>query len=53
LKTFESGEKCEQYIQNHADERIVLIVSANLGRYFVPVIHGLKQIVAILFIHRT
>src|SRR5688572_17749205 len=48
FKIFDDIEKCELYIHSLAiDERIVFIVSGQLGREIVPRIHEIKQISSI------
>ncbi|UJR12819.1 hypothetical protein I4U23_016993 [Adineta vaga] len=47
LKTFETNEECRTYIERSVDEKIVLIISGNLGQDLVPEIHYLEQIVAV------
>jgi hypothetical protein len=43
LRTFDNGDKCEEYIRQVTKEKIVLIVSGSLGRQVVPRIHDLPQ----------
>src|SRR5690349_296639 len=48
LKKFEDGEECKQYIkQRTKHDRLVLIVSSELGRQVIPAIHKLRQVSAI------
>jgi len=48
LKTFEDGDKCEEYIRSvPKDDRIVLIISGRFGEIIVPRIHSLRQISSI------
>ena len=48
LKTFEDVEQCQQYIQFVSPyDRLVLIVSGQLGRQIVPNIHKLQQVSSI------
>lgn len=48
LKTFDNENQCENYISSISKEdRIVLIVSGQLGRTIVPRIHHLPQILSI------
>src|ERR1700722_4333463 len=48
LKTFENSDQCEKYIRSVSkDDRIVLIVSGQLGREIVPRIHKLRQVFSI------
>ena len=48
LKTFQDGEECKQYIEHRQKhDRLVLIVSSQLGRQVVPAIHKLRQVSAI------
>jgi hypothetical protein len=45
LTTFDDDNKCEEYIRSTPkDDRIVLIVSGQLGQKIVPRIHQLRQI---------
>jgi hypothetical protein len=45
LKTFETVDKCEEYIQSiSSEERIILIVSGRLGQEILPRIHQLRQV---------
>ena len=48
LKKFEDKHMCQQYIEHRPKEdRLVLIVSGQLGQELVPRIHHLKQICSI------
>ncbi len=48
LRTFEDLHICEQYISCSSEQdRVVLIVSGQLGRQIVPRIHQLRQLSAI------
>ncbi len=48
LTTFDDENECEEYIRSISkDDRIVLIVSGQLGQQFVPRIHQLQQIFSI------
>ncbi|CAF3375647.1 unnamed protein product [Rotaria socialis] len=48
LKTFDDEEECHKYIVSTlADDRIVFIVSGQLGQTIVPKIHQLPQIILI------
>jgi hypothetical protein len=48
LKIFENSGECEQYIKSvSVEDRIVLIVSGQLGREIVPRIHPLEQLLSI------
>jgi hypothetical protein len=48
LKTFENPNQCEQYIKSMSlEDRIVLIVSGQLGRELVPRIHPLEQLLSV------
>lgn len=48
LTTFEDEAKCEEYVLSVAkDDRIVLIVSGQLGSNLIPRVHPLRQISAI------
>ncbi len=45
VKTFEQIDQCEQYIQSvSSQDRILLVVSGQLGEQLVPKIHELRQI---------
>ncbi|CAF2356730.1 unnamed protein product [Rotaria sp. Silwood2] len=44
---FDDSEKCLEFIQSHAQERIVLIVSGRLGQILVPHIHEFPQLISI------
>jgi uncharacterized protein (DUF4213/DUF364 family) len=48
LTIFDDDNECEDYIRSVSkDDRIVLIVSGQLGRKIVPRIHQLRQITSI------
>ena len=48
LTTFDDDKECEEYIRSISkDDRIVLIVSGQLGQQFVPRIHQLQQVFSI------
>lgn len=48
LKTFDDPKKCEQCIRSMpVTDRIVLIVSGQLGRQIVPSIHPLEQLLSV------
>jgi len=48
LETFENPTECEQYIRSMlVEDRIVLIVSGQLGREIVPRIHSLEQLLSV------
>jgi hypothetical protein len=48
LKAFDDPDECEQHIKRALKEdRIVLIVSGQLGRQLVPRIHSLDQLLSI------
>ncbi len=48
LKPFENPNQCEQYIRvMSVEDRVVLIVSGQLGRDIVPRIHHLQQLLSI------
>jgi hypothetical protein len=48
LKTFDDANQCEQCIKSvPVEDRIVLIVSGQLGREIVPRIHSLEQVLSI------
>lgn len=45
IKLFRQVDKCEEYIQSLSKiDRVILIVSGQLGREIVPKIHQLRQI---------
>jgi hypothetical protein len=46
LYTCDDKDKCEQYIRNITQEKVVLIVSGALGQEIVPNIHNLSQLSA-------
>jgi hypothetical protein len=53
LRKFEDRHECEQYIEQRAqDERLVLIVSGELGQEIVPRIHHMRQVTSI-YVYRT
>jgi hypothetical protein len=43
LQTFDNSDKCEQYVRQITQEKVVLIVSGSLGRHIVPRLHDLPQ----------
>jgi hypothetical protein len=43
LRTFENIDKCEQYIRQITEEKVVLIVSGGFGQQIVPRLHDLPQ----------
>ncbi|CAF5027873.1 unnamed protein product, partial [Rotaria magnacalcarata] len=48
LETFENDKQSECYIQSlSSDDRVVLIVSGQLGQIIVPHIHSLRQLSSI------
>lgn len=48
FKTFEDLNDCQKYIQSVSlNDRIVLIVSGQLGRQLIPKIHQLEQLSSI------
>jgi hypothetical protein len=48
LKKFQDVEQCQQYIeQTSQKDRLVLIVSGQLGQEIVPSIHKLRQVISI------
>jgi hypothetical protein len=48
LRTFEDENECERYIRSSSsDDRIVLIVTGQLGRQLIPRIHQLRQVCSI------
>ena len=47
LRTFETSKECKSYIQRHAEEKIVLVVSGTLGQQLVPEVHHLAQVNAV------
>jgi hypothetical protein len=48
LKLLEDCDKCEQYIRSKpTTDRVILIVSGQLGREIVPRIHSLQQLSSI------
>jgi response regulator RpfG family c-di-GMP phosphodiesterase len=48
LKTFHDGEECKKYIEQTSKyDRLVLIISGQMGRQVVPFIHQLRQVLAI------
>jgi hypothetical protein len=48
LKTFNNETQCEEYIRSTTnDDRIILIISGQLGRDLVHHIHHLRQILSI------
>ncbi|CAF4605949.1 unnamed protein product, partial [Didymodactylos carnosus] len=44
LKTFNTIDECEKYIQQTKQAKITLIVSGDLGQMFVPKVHHLSQL---------
>lgn len=48
LRTFSDEIECENYIQSlSSDDRIILIVNAQLGKDFIPRIHHISQVTCI------
>jgi hypothetical protein len=48
LKRFTVVEECEKYINERSSEdRVILIVSGQLGRRIVPRIHTIRQVISI------
>lgn len=48
LRTYRDATECENYIRTIPEgDRVLLIVSGELGQKIVPVIHTLRQILAI------
>lgn len=47
LKIFENVDDCQNFLEQAEHHYIVLIVSGQLGRKIVPIIHDLHQVTAI------
>ncbi|CAF1028223.1 unnamed protein product [Didymodactylos carnosus] len=47
LKTFDNPMECLDYISSAHNEKIFFIVSGTLGETFLPLVHGMSQIVLI------
>jgi exonuclease V gamma subunit len=48
LKKFQDVKQCQQYIEQRSQkDRLVIIVSGQMGREIVPSIHKLRQIISI------
>ena len=48
LKKFQDVKRCQEYIEQRTQhDRLVLIVSGQLGREIVPNIHKLRQVISI------
>jgi hypothetical protein len=48
LKKFRNVEQCQEYIEQRSQkDRLVLIVSGQLGREIVPSIHKFRQVISI------
>jgi hypothetical protein len=48
LKKFQDVQQCQQYIEQRSrSDRLLLIVSGQLGREIVPAIHKLRQVISI------
>jgi hypothetical protein len=46
LFTCNDEKKCEKYIRNTTQEKVVLIVSGTMGQHIIPRIHNLSQLSA-------
>jgi len=46
LQTFNKSDECEDVIRKTKKEKIVLIISGQLGRELIPHIHDLSQLIA-------
>jgi len=44
LRIFDRADQCDRYIRDTKNEKIVLIISGQLGREFVPRLHDLPQL---------
>lgn len=44
LKKFQNAKECQQYIEQRSADRLMVIVSGQLGREIVPSIHKLQQV---------
>ncbi len=48
LKKFQDVQQCQQYIEQRSQkDRLLLIVSGQMGREIVPSIHQLRQVISI------
>ena len=48
LKKFQDVKQCQQYIEQRSQkDRLVLIVSGEMGQKLVPSIHKLRQVISI------
>ncbi|CAF1197861.1 unnamed protein product [Rotaria sordida] len=48
LKKFQDVKQCQKYIEERSQkERVVMVVSGQLGREIVPSIHNLRQVISI------
>ncbi|CAF1260342.1 unnamed protein product [Rotaria sordida] len=48
FKKFQDGAKCQKYIEGRSEkDRLVMIVSGQLGREIVPSVHNLQQVMSI------
>ncbi len=48
LKIFQDPQKCQHYIeQRPEEERLVLIVSGQMGQAVIPIIHRYQQVLSI------
>src|ERR1700721_2649408 len=48
LKKFQDVKQCQQYIEQRSQkDRLVLIVSGEMGREMLPSIHKLRQVISI------
>ena len=48
LKKFQDVKQCQQYIEQRSEkDRLVLIVSGEMGQEMVPFIHKLRQVISI------
>jgi hypothetical protein len=48
LKKFQDVKQCQQYIEQRSKkDRLIIIVSGQLGREIVPSIHNLRQVMSI------
>ena len=48
LQIFDNCQQCEDFIRHRIDEKILLIVSGQLGQQIIERVHHLKQIVSII-----
>jgi hypothetical protein len=48
LKKFQDVKQCQQYIEQRSEQdRLIIIVSGQLGQEIVPSIHNLRQVMSI------